>query len=60
MKTLACRDMTQKSMSFIYVVMVTVEEFLKKNKTKTTTKYGAQGKTSIVNQCLMANIWRLK
>ena len=52
--------MTQKSMSFIYVVMVTVEEFLKKNKTKTTTKYGAQGKTSIVNQCLMANIWRLK
>ena len=35
--------MTQKSMSFIYVVMVTVEEFLKK-KPKTTTKYGAHEK----------------
>ena len=63
MKTLACRDMTQKSMSFIYVVMVTVEEFLKKKQKQQQNMEHMKsiiGKTSKVNQCLMTNIWRLK
>ena len=55
--------MTQKSMSFIYVVMVTVEEFLKKKQKQQQNMEHMKsiiGKTSKVNQCLMTNIWRLK